>query len=207
MSRTVTPSTRFLMMFTRAVVYSTVPITSRSLFAAPDAMCDQRNQAEDDRADARRDEVVDLEARYEPRRQLEHDPVQDDQKKPEGQDRQRQSEDEKDRLHDRIEQPQNQRRDGRRRPGTGVKSGNELHQQEQRECVDEPAKKEMAHNHLSMTSIFRIASSFMNRSGGIHRSCGSAPFDVVCPRAIMSATIAAGNAVVRIIALSPLAGS
>jgi len=41
----------------------------------------------------------------------------------------------------------------------------------------------------------------------MQRSCGSAPLLVVCPRAIIRATIDAGNAVVRIIALSPVAGS
>src|SRR6266550_7398871 len=143
MSRTVTPSTRFLMMFTRPVVYST-------LFFASNAIGRQRNQSQDDRANAGRDEVIDPEAGDQPGRQLEDDSVQDDQKKTEREDGQRKREDEEDRLDDRVQEPENEGRDGERRPRSRVESGHELHEQEQSEGVDEPADEQVGH---SVTSV------------------------------------------------------
>jgi hypothetical protein len=61
--------------------------------------------------------------------------------------------------------------------------------------------------HETCTTIFLAASSCINSSGGMQRSCGRAPFCVVWPRAIIRATIDAGNAVVRIIAERPVASS
>ncbi len=58
-----------------------------------------------------------------------------------------------------------------------------------------------------MIPISRLANSATNFSGSIAFSCGVAPRDRTSPRAIIWAMIDAGKAVVRIIALIPVAGS
>ena len=148
-----------------------------------------------------------MESRHQPRRQLQHDRVQHEQEEAERHHRQRQRDDEQQRFHERVQQAEDQRRDRNRheRVVAEVRRQGDGHDQ-QRHGVQQPAEDEIP-DHDCTTSMLRDASSCMKSSGGTQRSCGSAPFVSIWPRAIISATIAAGNAVVRIIALRPVASS
>src|SRR6059058_5230523 len=60
---------------------------------------------------------------------------------------------------------------------------------------------------LSLIRMSRAASSRTKASGGMQRSCGTAPLCVVSPRAIICAMTEAGKAVVRCMAESPARSS
>src|SRR3954447_3650426 len=106
---------------------------------ASDAVGDPRNDAQHDRADDGRNEVVDAEAGSDPRRQLELDRVEDDEEESERDDRQRQRQHEEDRTDDRVEQAEEQRGDGERNDGAVVKAGYQLDDYEERQRVEDPA--------------------------------------------------------------------
>src|SRR5438105_4441789 len=127
MSSTVTSSTRFLMMFKAKlpvrVVYGIVIRKSAMPFLlAADVVGNPRDDRQHDRSEDGRHEVGDTESWREPRGQLEHDGVEDDEEEAKRDDCQRQREENEDRLDQRVQQSENQRGDGERNDRTIVKS-------------------------------------------------------------------------------------
>src|ERR1700716_4169092 len=94
MSRMVTSSTRFLMMFIgsrlQSIAVEMVRLLSRLPLLFADAVRDERDDRQHERADDRPAEAVDPEPRNDHCRQLEHDRVQHEQEQSQGDDRQRQ---------------------------------------------------------------------------------------------------------------------
>jgi hypothetical protein len=118
-------------------------LTLPTLRLAADAISDPRDDGQDDGANDGGHEVVDAESRRKPRRQLEHDGIENDEEEPERDNRQRQREKKEDRPHDRIQQAEDQCRDREGHDRMVVKPGHERHDDEEREGVEQPSEEEV----------------------------------------------------------------